>query len=103
MLKTLSISAIFVSLLIFSAFNANAADQRPYTIDDHLALEALGAGAAGGDRIIWQQAPAYDEIGYYGHEHIGAWGNTGFALQYLDLSAHQVAAKPLFEPEPGAT
>lgn len=86
----------------FTAGPAHA-QTHPFTLDDYLGLEATGAGAGQGARIVWEQAPPYDEIGYYGHDHIGAWGSSGFTLQTVDLGAGTPTAAPLFEPEPGAS
>lgn len=82
---------------------AAGATLRPYTLDDYLALEATGAGAAAAGRFVWEQAPPYDRIGYYGHSHIGAWGETGFRLHAVAPAGDAAAARPLFPAEPGTS
>lgn len=76
---------------------------RPFAVDDYLALEVTGDGAGKGRLIVWEQAPPYDGIGYYGHSHIGAWGSSGFQLKTADLTARDAAPRLLFKPEPGAS
>lgn len=68
--------------------NTHAAEQRPYTIEDFLSLEALGSFLidATGERLVWEQAPAYDQIGDYSFTTLGAWGNSGFKIRFIDLS-----------------
>lgn len=85
------------------AADAVGAEERPFTLDDYLGLEATGDGAGQSKRIVWEQAPPYDEIGYYGHSHIGAWGSSGFTLRTVDLGTREVSAAPLFEPKPGVS
>ncbi len=79
---------------------ASQAAQHPYNLDDLLRLEATGDGAASAGRIVWEQAPRYDRLGYYGHSHIGAWGETGFQLRTLELTNGAASAGLLFEPAP---
>ncbi len=86
-----------------SALQAAGTTPHPYGLDDLLALEATGHGAASAGRIVWEQAPPYDRLGYYGHSHIGAWGETGFQLRAVDLAGGAAAARVLFEPEPGTS
>jgi len=82
---------------------ATRAETHPYTLSDYLALEAIGEGAGDGARFVWEQAPPYDEIGYYGHNDIGAWDGSGFTLRTVDLTAQDTVATLLFTPEPGVS
>jgi dipeptidyl aminopeptidase/acylaminoacyl peptidase len=93
------IALIFIAL---TSMGLQAA-QRPFSIDDYLSLEATGAGASRGALIVWEQAPPYDALKYYGHGHIGAWDGTGFTIKTIDLAASKPLARSLFEPEPGVS
>lgn len=104
----LRISHFFVSVVFWAALipaEASSPTQplHPYTLDDYLKLEAVGTGACRADRIVWEQAPPYDQIGYYGFGHVGSWGQFGFSLRTVDLRAPEAAAQPLFAVEPGVS
>lgn len=76
---------------------------RPYTLDDYLALEAVGASAGQSYRIVWEQAPPYEQIGYFGLGHVGTWGNFGFTLKTINLSDAEPKVGPLFAAESGVS
>lgn len=97
------VRVVFLAVLIPAAGLSSTQSLHPYTLDDYLALEAVGTGACCADRIVWEQAPPYDQIGYYGLGHVGSWGQFGFTLQTIDLNAHEPTSKPLFAAEPGAS
>lgn len=85
------------------AAGAARADTHEFMLDDYLAIEATGDGAGQSARIVWEQAPPYDDIDYYGHGHVGAWGSSGFTLRTVDLVTREASAAPLFKPQPGVS
>lgn len=76
---------------------------KPYGVDDYLKLESVGKGQGQGGRLIWEQAPPYDEIGYYGYGVDGAWGQSGFGLRTIDLNDKLAKPRALFPPESGVS
>lgn len=72
---------------------------RPYSVEDYLSLESLGNAKVVGTLAVWEQAPPYREIGFYGLGHLGAWSGTGFELKALDLAASSARPSRLFPPE----
>lgn len=97
--KKLTLAALALTVIGSSA----EAQLRPFSIDDYLSLETAGGGSGQGDLIVWEQAPPYNKIGYYGHDHIGAWGRTGLELRTVDLAARDAVGRSLFKPEPGTS
>ena len=95
-------AAFAAALLTAEAFSSDL-PLRPYTVDDYLALEAVGASAGQSNRIVWEQAPPYEQIGYFGLGHVGTWGNFGFTLQTINLSDDDPKARPLFAAESGVS
>ena len=98
--RRLAAAIAIVTAIFISGLNADAqAQKRPYVVDDYLTLEALGNGESSDEFIVWEQAPPYDEIGYYGHGFEGAWNQSGFFLNKVDLTDDEPQATQLFSPE----
>lgn len=92
--------AVYAQLLaaFLAAVSAAQAQTHEFTIDDYLSTESTGKGTGQGTCLVFEQAPAYDTIGYYGIGHNGAWGNSGFTLRTVDIE--EGTSAPLFKPEP---
>jgi len=72
----------------------------PFGINDLLSLSSVGKAQAMGKQIVWGEAPPYDQIGYYGLGHSGAWFESGLQLHTFDRSGDPLVSRPLFAPEP---
>lgn len=62
------------------------AETHEFTLDDYLGLEATGDGAGQSARIVWVQAPPYDEIGYPSQTY-----HDLFVTWISELSGHTVS------------
>lgn len=96
-------TAIIIAIFISGLNDDAQAQKRPYTVDDYLSLEALGNGESSDQFIVWEQAPPYDELGYFGHGFEGAWNQSGFFLNTVDLTDDAPQATQLFSPEQGVS
>jgi len=72
----------------------------PFGINDLLKLSSVGKAQAMGKQIVWEQAPPYEQIGYYGLGHVGSWWEAGYQLRTSASAGGQVVSRPLFTPEP---
>ncbi len=95
--------SIVLAIVLFVPNSVEARDARPFTIEDILSLEAVGDGAASKQQIVWEQAPPYQSIGYYGQGLFGTWDNAGFVLKSISLEADNLVSESLFEQDDGAT
>lgn len=98
MMSSWTVAAVILSVLMSSA----QATRRPYTVEDHLALEQIASARSGRSLVAWGMSPPYREIGYYGNGS-GVWEHAGAALYIAQASSDRADAAPLFEAEPGAS